>query len=47
MALLRPNVSRLTSAIALSSATLMLVLSGCGATNTASSSSSTAASSSV
>ena len=47
MALLRPNVSRLTSAIALSSATLMLVLSGCGAANTASSSGSAAASSSV
>ena len=47
MTLIRPNVSRLTSAIALSSATLMLVLSGCGAANTASSSSSSAASSSV
>ncbi len=46
MALIRPNVSRLTSAIALSSATLMLVLSGCGAANTASSSSSSAVSSS-
>ena len=39
--------SCLTSALALSSAALMLVLSGCGATNTASSSPSTSASSSV
>ncbi|WP_314415985.1 ABC transporter substrate-binding protein [Rothia mucilaginosa] len=37
--------SRLTSALALSSAALMLVLSGCGATNTASSSSAPASSS--
>ncbi|MBS5102802.1 MAG: ABC transporter substrate-binding protein, partial [Rothia mucilaginosa] len=39
--------SRLTSALALSSAALMLVLSGCGASNTASSSPSTSVSSSV
>lgn len=37
--------SRLTSALALSSAALMLVLSGCGATNTTSSSSASASSS--
>lgn len=47
MALIRPNVSRLTSAIALSSATLMLVLSGCGTASTAPSSSSSAAASSA
>ena len=39
--------SRFTSALALSSAALMLVLSGCGASNTASSSSAASASSSV